>query len=481
MKQSLDAIKNSLISEFYIDAEKDDLTLKLIHISNDPVKRELAIKIMADELKSKLQYEELLNFVSEKKIRWQLDDWISSMLKSEKDALISGLPDYADSDLESVVSVSPSEPKPEDNHSASDEMGAAEKAGINQNVKKHLDGRLRFTELQRGFEVELINDDGAELILRKTDNDYMALSTRLLDKEYLMQIAEIMVKNADENSTFTIHVPKSLEARSPEEQKHYVSMMQDALIRAGAPKQSMSLPFELKPKGKSKDQAADESLSKEDKDFIDQFTGTNIKNRFFQYLDRDKKSPSKNPWINFETLCKTEGARVIKSMLADEYAWTPNAKLSDKVFAINKFIDDTLANNPDDYFGVMAIENDDGGISFKPDSKPFAMTHVYGIDATPNQLNMIKKLGYTDDVIDGLLERVKTMAESMKQSAASSFQEEYNKEAASQQSTHEHEPQVANERNHSNMNEMNQGETASATPKGEPNDLPPQPSPKPSF
>lgn len=485
MKQLFDIMKNSLKSEFEIDVDNDDITLKLIHLSNDPVKMDIAIKLMAEKLESKLQYEGLLNYISQQKIKWQLDEWILSMLESQKSAIVANLPDVSGADLESIVSVSTAEPKPEEQQSNTI-AGEAEQPAINERVKMYLDGRLRFSQLQRGFEVELINGSASSLILRKTDSDYMALSSRLLNEDYLLQIAEIMVKNAPDNSAFTIHLPPSMATRKHQDQKRYVSMMQDALIKAGAPKDAIKLPIDLEPKAPKSEQARDPHknapLSKEDKEFVDRFTGTNIKNRFFKYLDRDKKSPSKNPWINFETLCKTEGARVVKGMIDDGFAWAPNAKLADKVFAINKYIDDTMRKNPDDYFGVIAVESDDGGIAFKPDSKPFAMTHVYDIEATEKQLNMIKKLGFADDVIDDLVEGVDVMVEAKRRTAAESLKQEYEKEAATQPQPYpEYYEHHMSEPNYSSAPEYNRVTPTSAVPKDVPNDLPPQPSPKVGF
>lgn len=400
MRPYLDNICSFLEDEFDINPNNSDLSVKLLALVQDEERRGRIIEKSSKTLENKENLDSFLNHDKSLFEEQEIYSWIRRFIEREREAIEDLFVDFTP-----IVTVSSQKPTPaikefKDYSLDNDESKSPE---FNQNIKNWLDtGGFEFVGHSRGFKVFHTEGNNRTQILNKVDDSFSANINRLFDKKYLLQVAEIILKNSDEGDFFTIKVPQAIaQHKTLDEQNKYVSMMKAALEKVGAP--SNKIVIDGAPVKQNKEIIEDSSPKKHD-EFREKYTGSPLKDRFFEYLDRDTKRPSRNPWINFDRLCSVEGARVLELMKEEQGAsWLPSHSVSEKVSAINEFIDNLTKEDPEQYFGVVAIVNSEGGIGFRPDTKPFAMKHVYDVEPTGSQLNFIKSSEFSTVEIEELI------------------------------------------------------------------------------
>lgn len=405
MRPYLDGIKSLLEDEFDINPNNSDLSVKLLSLVQDEERREKIISKISREFETK---ENLGLFLRNGKSSIDNDEiksWIYRFIERERESIENFFVD-----LTPIVSVSSKNPVPDQKESNgySLDSNISSASEYNSNVRNWFDsGSFEFVGHSRGFKVFHNDGDKRTQIINKVDSNYSANINRLFDKKYLLQVAEIILKNSEEGDFFTIKVPQAIaQSKTIEEQNKYISMMKSALEKVGVPATKIVIDGAKAKDTKSdlEDIKDDNFSSTESNEFKDKYTGSPLKDRFFEYLDRDTKRPSRNPWINFDRLCSIEGVRVLELMRSNEgTSWLPSYTVNEKVSAINEFIDNLTKEDPSQYFGVVAVVTANGDIGFRPDTKPFAMKHVYDIEPTGSQLNFIRSSEFTTSEIEELI------------------------------------------------------------------------------
>ncbi|ELP5899815.1 hypothetical protein QTV49_001716 [Vibrio vulnificus] len=401
MQPYLDDIYSFLEDEYDINPNNSDLAVRLLALVQDEDSRRRIIEKSSKSFESKENLDSFLNN-DMSLFEEEIHSWIRRFIEREREAIEDLFVDFA-----TIVKVSCQKPVPEikeiKGYSLDEDESESESPEFNQNIKNWLDtGEFEFVGHSRGFKVFHTDGNNRTQILNKVDDNYSANINRLFDKKYLLQVAEIIVKNSDDGDFFTIQIPQAIaQHKTVDEQNKYLSMMKAALEKVGAP--SNKIVIDGAPVKQMEEVIEDPIPNKHD-EFKEKYTGTPLKDRFFEYLDRDTSRPSRNPWINFERLCSVEGARVLALMKEEkEVSWLPSHSVGEKVSAINEFIDNITKEDPEQYFGVVAVVNAEGGVGFRPDTKPFAMKYVYDLEPTGSQLNFIKSSEFTTVEIEELI------------------------------------------------------------------------------
>ena len=306
---------------------------------------------------------------------------------------------------------------------------SSEIISLAKSVKNHLGGSLSFESDQNGFTLYNIKENEKLKILTKSENRFYAVPNKLLDQTYVNQCAEVIVKSSQKDAIFKIKVPASILEKDKDT---YVNLMVSGLKLAGAEIRNIKCEgFALnQEQNKNNDNPIPASSVPEDNaaSVPEDNAASPLKDRFSKYLDEEKKTPAGNPWIDFKGMCEGEGIRAINDMIDNDKGWNSTASISDKIHAINDFIQEMTSKDPDNFYGVVAIKGRNDDICFKPSTSPFVMDYVYGIEITDNQRYSISKLQITSSSIDGVISDLESALQQKRDEADKVIQQAYDEE-----------------------------------------------------